>query len=565
MNRWLKRLLILIAILAVLMLASGLILQAVVSGSAKDRLTASLSEKLGATLTVSSADFDLGAWFLLKPAVTLEHVILQNPAGFPATPLVEAQRISAQLALFPLLRNNIDVKRIEIDNPRLRIETNAKGETNLEALTKHPAGGPASSPAPPASGSGSGSTLSIEELVITGGAVAVTGGATLNNRSIEIRLHDFSNDSASGGRCRLEISAKLFGGARSNFKLEGQAGPFTNGALPIEGTLNAVFALAEMPASLRAEAFGDLLGAPGDNATVTLNTSVKGDAYKELSAPAKLTLVNVMIGKDAKHTLALSGEVPIALAVSNLTATPQIQINIKDASLHLGKGEWSGSVAFQLRGAGASGSSQGGIHNVDIDELLSAVSTASGKVQGTAELAPYSLQFAGKSAKEINASLKGSAKLAVAQGKISALDMVASIEKVLGQAQGVMGQAPQAADATAGATPFTKLSAGLEVGGSKIDVNDLDLEGPTLSATGRGTIGFDHELNFDLAAKVTGNAASLVNKVAMGSQSNSATIPLTVTGTVDAPKVRPNIGKAVKQAVTEKAKGLLNSFIKPHP
>src|ERR1051325_9605125 len=136
MKRWLIRLGILIAIVGGLMLAAGLVLQAVVGGSAKDKLTASLSEKLGAALTISSADFDLASWFRLQPAVSLEHVVLMNPVGFPATPLVETQRISAELALIPLLSNHIDVKRIEIVNPRVRIETNAQGVSNIEALTK---------------------------------------------------------------------------------------------------------------------------------------------------------------------------------------------------------------------------------------------------------------------------------------------------------------------------------------------------------------------------------------------------------------------------------------------
>ena len=89
MRRWLIRLLIVVGSLFGLMLASGLVLKMLVSGSAKDTLAASLSEKLGAQVTVASAGFDLMQWFSLRPAVTLESVVIANPAGFGPRPLIE--------------------------------------------------------------------------------------------------------------------------------------------------------------------------------------------------------------------------------------------------------------------------------------------------------------------------------------------------------------------------------------------------------------------------------------------------------------------------------------------
>ena len=527
------------------MLASGLVLKMLVSGSAKDTLAASLSEKLGAQVTVASAGFDLMQWFRLQPAVTLESVVIANPAGFGPRPLIEAKGISAQVALLPLLQKRIQVHSIIINNPRFQLDTNTRGVTNLDVVIKNLSGQPAST------SSGSGPAFEVAKLSINNGVLATTGETKPVASDIDIRVHDFSGDRS----CRLEVSLTLFGGSNSRLKIDAHAGPFSADSIPMDGTLNLVIAPAEIPQDVRVKEFGVLLGAPGDKARMTLDATIKGDLYRTLNAPAKLTLAGFLVGS-GKHVMPLSGEFPATLTASNLMAESQIQVAVKAARLKVSKGEWSGDVDLRIRGPLTSGSSQGSIRNVDLDEFLSALTTAEGKMQGIAELSPYSLQFSGKNATEVRGSLRGTAKLAVTQGRIAALDLLASIEKTVGMLQ----QAPQGADAAKGTTPFTRLGANILVGESKMQINDLVLEGPTLGATGNGVIGFDHSLNFDLVAKVSGNTASLVNRVAFNSQSSDASVPLTVTGTVDAPRVRPNVGKVVKEQVTKQVKGLVDSL-----
>ena len=63
-------------------------------------------------------------------------------------------------------------------------------------------------------------------------------------------------------------------------------------------------------------------------------------------------------------------------------------------------------------------------------------------------------------------------------------------------------------------------------------------------------------MNFELVAHTQGGATQMLNKVA-GLQAGGE-IPVSVTGTVEAPRVRPSAGKIVQNA----AKGLLDSFFK---
>jgi len=230
-------------------------------------------------------------------------------------------------------------------------------------------------------------------------------------------------------------------------------------------------------------------------------------------------------------------------------SSPSFQLGITGGRLHLGKGEWLGDAELQLHGAASSGRTSGKIRNVDINELVSSVTAANGKIYGTLEIPAYSLQFAGNNAVQVRNSLHGSGKLSVTQGRIAALDLLSSIQDGLQHPQELLG-------GKKGATPFTTLVAGMNVGQSKLNLDGIQLESPALRVTGKGFIDFDETMNFELVAHTEGGATQMLNKVA-GLQAGGE-IPVSVTGTVEAPRVRPSVGKIVQNA----AKGLLDSFFK---
>ncbi|MGH9722742.1 MAG: AsmA family protein, partial [Bryobacteraceae bacterium] len=512
---------------------------------------ASMSEKIGAPLSVTSVDFDLAQWFRFQPAVALKGVTIGNPPGFPAKPpLLDANEISAQVALVPLFQKRIEVRSITVEKPRILVVSNSQGTTNVETLIRKTSAAAKSGPGASDSGAGAEKAaapakLSISQISITDGSLRVGGGQPIEVQAIDIRLHDFSTDRP----CRLEASVKLFGNRRSGLKIDSFAGPFTSDSLPLDGALSLVLAPGEIPAAMRRERFGSLLGAPGEKGVITLEATIKGDAYRTLSGPAKVTLADIFIGKDAQHLLPLSGEVPAQVSIGELMSNPAIQITIDDAKLRLSKGEWSGKASIELSGSATKGRSQGSIHNVDINELLSSFTESGDKLQGTAEISSYSLQFTGKDAGAIRNSLRGSGKVALSQGRVSALDLLASLEKALSRSQ-------QEADASKGATQFTTLNAGVNIGDARIQVNGLALDAPTLQARGNGVIGFDHSLSFDLTTEVGGNVARIANQL-LRSQSDRVTLPVKISGTTDAPKVRPVVSKVAKERVKGFVKKLL--------
>src|SRR5438128_1639636 len=195
MKRFFLGLAICVAAVFGLLLVSGLIAKSLVSGSGKNGLISSLSETLGVPLSVASADFDLAQWLRLKPSISLETVTAGNPPGFRSKNLLQADRISAQVFLLPLLQRKIEVRAITVERPRITVESNAQGTTNVETLLKKASAGKAG--AAKSGSGGRGANLAIDELSLHNGQVTMTGsGASdlaglASPRDINLRLEDF--------------------------------------------------------------------------------------------------------------------------------------------------------------------------------------------------------------------------------------------------------------------------------------------------------------------------------------------------------------------------------------
>src|SRR6185295_6769281 len=124
------------AALAALFVGSGLLIQALLSGARKDALVESLGNAARVRMTVGSVHFSLGQWLRLRPSVALEEIVLGNPPGFRSASLLEAKKLDAQVRLLSLFSSTIETNSILLDRPRITVEKNAAGATNIEAFLK---------------------------------------------------------------------------------------------------------------------------------------------------------------------------------------------------------------------------------------------------------------------------------------------------------------------------------------------------------------------------------------------------------------------------------------------
>jgi uncharacterized protein involved in outer membrane biogenesis len=554
--------LIVIAAVLGLILASGVVIGSLVKGSLKDWFIASLEARTGTKVTIARADFDLLRWFIFRPAVTLHDVSMSNPPGFSSGNLLEAKKITARVALLPLLRRRVEVESMAASQANIIVVADEHGHTNLEVFLKRVSGprvpanktaGAANGPSPPPKKE---AAFAIDDLSVTSGTLTYSGTKDVYLSDIAVHLRGLCKDQP----CQLEASAKVFNGKVSSLRVDGRIGPFAPDSLPLDGKMSLTLALSELPVELRRERFGAVLAVPGDKARAIVESSIKGDVYRTVGGPAKLTLASILIGSHPDHLMPLSGEAPGTITTTTLMTNPEFKLEVPDASLQFGKGHWKGSANFRLQRKTIGGDARGAIRDVEINEFLSTFTAARGKIYGLLAMPSSTLRFVGANGAEISASIAGDAKLSVTEGRLSMLDFPATLRKVLGRAS-------DSTEGTPGNTAFSSLTADLTIAAKTINVANLLMEGSTIRLTGSGVIHFDHTIEFDVVARVDSGALSKIGKIGpLHLPSISADVPLNITGTLESPKVRPKFGNlansVAKGAAVEAVHDAVGLFVK---
>ncbi len=545
MGRVLKKLLIAVVVLIVVLAIALFAMRSMLVRAAEQSLVAALTAGMKTSVAVKKIDFAWGQMIRLRPAVALQGVEVGNPEGFSRQPMITAGEIAAQVALMPLFSGRVEVLSLVLHQPVVRIEEDRKERTNLEAwieLLGTKGGQPASGESKTA--------LSIASLLLDGGQVKVARGARdeILLDDIRLTLADFSADRS----CRLTLAARPSKQSRSQVSLESQAGPISGASIPLKGSVKAELAPGEIPKARRREIFGDFLGEPGDRGAVSLEASVEGDAAKELRGKGKLKSSELWIGKDKDNRIMLEGETPFVFTARKLMSSPAFAVSVPKGSMRLGTGRWDGRIDVDVAGSRIRGSSAGAVKNVDIHELLRCFTPAAKSVFGRGEIPEYRIAFAGRSAGELRNSLAGGGRVALTEGRIGLFDILSTIRKHAAKLLG--GEA--AAD---GQTNFTTFGTKFQIQSGKMNFSDMHLANPSLDVTGGGFVGFDQEMRFDLTSLVPADVLGVAAKVASTAEKKGLRIPLRVSGTLEKPKVRPEI----KGLITERVTGLLEGLLAP--
>ncbi len=533
-----------------LMLLTGLGMKLALSRSAQQSVAATLQSRLPVPVSVGEGDFDLAAWFRFRPAITLQDLSIGNPPGFSADPMLEAEGVSAQVGLLSLFSKRIDIHSIVLRRPRLNLETDAAGKTNLAALFPSP-----SQESEVGNQQSGGGRWAIQSLLLEEGAVRYQqlrrDGEPPAVEQVNLRLTDFAPDAT----CKVRLEASPFGGDESRLRFDGSLGPFQPASLPAEGELLLDVVMAEIPRSYREQQFGNLLKEPGDGSRLTVEGRMAGDLMGVLRGKGTLTVREFQLGKDQQHRLPLDGELPMELTVRRALAKPSVELATSQGSARFGRGQWLGATRFRYHDGRFGGSVNGAIAEIDIDELLTAFTAAGGRVTGRAQIPTFELRFDGADAGEMLNSLAGQGRLTLEEGRITFLDL---FNTVLQHANKMLG----GQDAAAGETRFVRFASRFEIADRQVRLNELVLEQADSSLTGQGYSTFDQQLHFDVVTSFAGEvAARLGGKPDAGGQVRAA-IPVQVRGTMDSPQVQPDLGRLITDQVTERVGGLLDSLFK---
>jgi uncharacterized protein involved in outer membrane biogenesis len=203
-------------------------------------ILAELETLLGRTVEVS----DITVRFRPYLGISLQEVEIGEDPGFGRDPFLRARELSGQVSILPLLQRRIEVTRIRLRSPTIRLVRDLDGSWNYESLggggrhSRNPPRSPvalyrvSSSPVPAATGE-SFSLVIASAALDDGTAVLIdrtqSVPTTHTARQVSLRLRDISRDDPIG----FQLAA-AFDSPQLNLDLAGVAGPFSEpGRLPI--------------------------------------------------------------------------------------------------------------------------------------------------------------------------------------------------------------------------------------------------------------------------------------------------------------------------------------------
>ena len=165
----------------------------------KPQIVAAVKQATGRDLQIKGK---IGLAWSLSPTIEASDVTLSNPSGFSRPDMAAIGKVDLQLALIPLLGKRIEIVRLILSKPDVRLETDAKGRPNW-IFTPQTAPAPATqSGAAPTGGGASGAmAVAIKDIRIENGVFTYRNGKTgetntltakqivLQEASLEAPLH----------------------------------------------------------------------------------------------------------------------------------------------------------------------------------------------------------------------------------------------------------------------------------------------------------------------------------------------------------------------------------------
>ena len=301
-----------VLIVAIILAGAALALAVLFFAFDPDSLRAPLQSQLEARLQREVTIGRLEMRFL-PPAISLQDLVIRQPAGFPdAKPMVAARGVRVHVALWPLLRREVDLQGVELDTPAVELIRSPAGKWNYETE-----GGSAAQP------------LTLDRLAIRDGTLGITrDGRRQEFEHITVTLRG----GLGGARGSLEAKVRL-DAARSDVAVRADFAPAGNSTSAkgnvevrserLKETLTADFEGTYADGGFEVRSLRAKLGALAAAATGRVSEQALDLRIQSVKAPlGDLLRVAGLFGARLPAGLEAEGAVDIDVAVTGAPATP---------------------------------------------------------------------------------------------------------------------------------------------------------------------------------------------------------------------------------------------------
>ena len=531
----------------------------------KEALAGEVYRQTGRELSIGGAlDFSVFPWL----AVEVNDLSLSNAKGFGDQPFAQIGQARVGVALIPLLRKQISIDEITLDELDLLLAVNAKGQNNWDDLA-------AGEESPVAEDSGSGlfsgkriAGLNIRDAKVefrdrkTGAHYRVSGlslqtGALGDDNPVPLELTAMLEDVAAGTRADIELAASAVIGLESgqhtfdDFELN----------LEFEATENIRVVSIQAPQlrlDLAAQTLElDSLGAELDQSRFTGELKVQNfsrpkiifslsvdefdlnhymePAFEEGAAGPGGT-EDVVIPHQELRGSEVQGRLKVGiLRMAGLEfSDAEVDVSLRNGKLRLNPltagfygGSYSGDISLDGSGAVPVLSLNEKIDSITFQRLVADLldsEAISGTAQGQAQLTGR-----GKTSSEMLGSLQGGLGMTLNEGALEGINIWYEIRRGMALYKGLAPPEPEP-----NRTVFSRMQMTADVEHGVVTARKLIGELPFLTVRGKGSIDLGQsQVNLTMVAEVR-NEPELARDP-LSSELGGKTLPFKISGPLEAP------------------------------
>ncbi|HUN73036.1 MAG TPA: AsmA family protein [Steroidobacteraceae bacterium] len=482
-------------------------------------------------------------------ALELGPASLSNPAGFAGGPFATLEHAALQVRLLPLLHKQLEFRHIEVEGLALHLMRNARGEGNWQlAATTAGTAGPAR---PSGSAPQTGSALQLPRLAglaITDSQVSYEDlladhlnlkiGAVGMDRPVPVEVQLVLRRSPQALPLQISGRFDLRVSAGSGLRIENLQARADDTTLRGHAALTDL-ATSAMSFDLSLDQLDVDRYLPRDHGAAPTHAP---DETAPSTAPPELLPAEVLrklridgllgIGQLRIAGMAL-GDVRVGITARNGIT------RIAPITARLYGGQYSGEVSVDARGPSSVSVVDQTMTGVDIAPLL-ADTEHTQRLSGRGNLTCH-VSARGSTSDAMIRSLRGHIALSLANGAIEGIDFRAEVNRAMALV-GMKGSSDQPGGG--GRTRFDTFSMSAEITDGVALTRDLQVGSRHLSLTGGGTANLvtdtlDYRIRAALLGSSTPAAAQTPHALVV--------LPLTVTGTLASPKVRPDLHALAKE------------------
>jgi hypothetical protein len=463
------------------------------------------SAALGQPVTIGSAQPS----FWPRAGVTLTDVVIGKPAALTLA------RTEISTAMRALLARRIEDAEVVIRDSELDLPVLLAALDRLSSRPRAPAGQEAGDVARSRDLSGGVTLVNVRAIELQNVRIRAGSRAAVFNLQSAVNGDRLDIESASVASDVTSLEAS--GAIESLASRKGHLA-ITADALDLDGLLVFAqeFARQAMPAGAAAAA-----------------------APRETPGPLDITLAIEAARGDV-------ADVPFTSLAATAKVTPG-GVRIEPLTLGLFGGRLEGSMHADLSGAEPMLAVKGALSGLDMTRLTEFAGQP-GSVTGTLN-ASLSATGRGADPAQALASARGQGSAVISDGTVKGLQLVRPIVLAFGK--------PDAAQPAEGGERFSRLSATCNLAGGVVTLGALSFESRDVELDGAGTLtvasrGLEIRANARLSKELTTQAGR--DLVRYTAEDGRVTVPVTITGPVEAPQVGVNLAGVAQRAVTNELK-----------